>query len=106
MKTCASPAPARSPRKLDSLPRRERFDDWDLEHRYEIYSEWRHRYAPGVTHNTEHVFGLRVVKRYTPAACAARASRLSMAALARRRGCLLLLDQCRAVRELAQRTRS
>ena len=21
---------------------------------------WRHRYAPGVTHNTEHVFGLTV----------------------------------------------
>ena len=27
---------------------------------YEIYPHWRHRYAPGVTHNTEHVFGLSV----------------------------------------------
>lgn len=27
---------------------------------YEIYPEWRHRYAPGVTHNTEHVFALTV----------------------------------------------
>jgi dATP pyrophosphohydrolase len=27
---------------------------------YEIYPVWRHRYAPGVTHNTEHVFGLTV----------------------------------------------
>ena len=27
---------------------------------YDIYPEWRHRYAPGVTRNTEHVFGLRV----------------------------------------------
>jgi dATP pyrophosphohydrolase len=27
---------------------------------YEIYPEWRHRYAPGVTHNTEHVFALQV----------------------------------------------
>ena len=31
---------------------------WDIETRYEIYERWRHRYAPGVTHNTEHVFGL------------------------------------------------
>jgi dATP pyrophosphohydrolase len=31
---------------------------WNIENRYEIYPRWRHRYAPGVTHNTEHVFGL------------------------------------------------
>jgi dihydroneopterin triphosphate diphosphatase len=34
--------------------------DWQLANVYEIYPVWRHRYAPGVTHNTEHVFGLRV----------------------------------------------
>ena len=34
--------------------------DWDLRNVYEIYPVWRHRYAEGVTHNTEHVFGLRV----------------------------------------------
>jgi dATP pyrophosphohydrolase len=34
--------------------------DWQLENVYEIYPVWRHRYAPGVTHNVEHVFGLRV----------------------------------------------
>ena len=34
--------------------------DWHLRNVYEIYPVWRHRYAPGVTHNTEHVFGLRV----------------------------------------------
>lgn len=34
--------------------------DWALANVYEIYPVWRHRYAPGVTHNTEHVFGLRV----------------------------------------------
>ena len=33
---------------------------WGIETRYEIYERWRHRYAPGVTHNTEHVFGLRL----------------------------------------------
>jgi dihydroneopterin triphosphate diphosphatase len=34
--------------------------DWGLENVYEIYPQWRHRYAPGVTHNTERVFGLQV----------------------------------------------
>ena len=34
--------------------------DWRRQNRYEIYRRWRSRYAPGVTHNTEHVFGLRV----------------------------------------------
>ncbi len=35
-------------------------DDWMITNAYEIYPVWRHRYAPGVTHNTEHVFGLRL----------------------------------------------
>jgi len=34
--------------------------DWRLSNLYEIYPQWRHRYAPGVTRNTEHVFGLCV----------------------------------------------
>ncbi len=34
--------------------------DWNLQNIFEIYPVWRHRYATGVTHNTEHVFGLRV----------------------------------------------
>jgi len=33
------------------------------QNRYEIYRRWRSRYPPGVTHNTEHVFGLRVPQR-------------------------------------------
>ena len=32
--------------------------DWHIRNDYEIYEEWRWRYAPQVTHNTEHVFGL------------------------------------------------
>lgn len=32
--------------------------DWQHINRFEIYTRWRHRYAPGVTHNTEHVFSL------------------------------------------------
>ncbi len=34
--------------------------DWGLANTYEIYPRWRHRYAPGVTRNLEHVFGLCV----------------------------------------------
>jgi dATP pyrophosphohydrolase len=34
--------------------------DWRRENRYEIYLRWRGRYASGITHNTEHVFGLRL----------------------------------------------
>jgi len=37
--------------------------DWRKQNRYEIYRRWRSRYAPGVTHNVEHVFGLRVPQR-------------------------------------------
>ena len=33
---------------------------WNIETRFEIYARWRHRYAPGVTHNIEHVFGLKL----------------------------------------------
>ncbi|WP_091998862.1 dihydroneopterin triphosphate diphosphatase [Polaromonas sp. OV174] len=36
----------------------DRLHDWALTNIYEIYPVWRHRYAPGVTHNTEQVFGL------------------------------------------------
>ena len=35
--------------------------DWQLENVYDIYPRWRHRYAPGVIRNTEHVFGLCVL---------------------------------------------
>ena len=39
--------------------------DWHLSNVYEIYPVWRHRYAPGVTRNTEHVFGLQVPRDVT-----------------------------------------
>jgi dihydroneopterin triphosphate diphosphatase len=34
--------------------------NWRQQNVYEIYERWRHRYAPGVTQNTEHVFSLCV----------------------------------------------
>ncbi len=43
--------------------RQYRLEEWNLQNVYEIYPVWRHRYAPGVTHNTEHVFGLELPGR-------------------------------------------
>jgi dihydroneopterin triphosphate diphosphatase len=40
-----------------------RLVDWDIRNRFEIYRLWQSRYAPGVTHNTEHAFGLTVPER-------------------------------------------
>ena len=37
--------------------------DWQQTNTYEIFPEWRHRYAPGITENTEHVFSLEIPNR-------------------------------------------
>ncbi len=37
-----------------------RLDDWQVSNQFEIYKHWSGRYAPGITHNTEHVFGMCV----------------------------------------------
>jgi dATP pyrophosphohydrolase len=42
--------------------REHRLEPWNLQNVYEIYPIWRHRYPEGVTHNTEHVFGLEVAR--------------------------------------------
>ena len=36
---------------------------WHVANAFEIYAHWRHRFAPGATHNTEHVFGFRLPGR-------------------------------------------
>ena len=43
-----------------------RLRDWQLENIYDIYPRWLDRYAPGVTRNTEHRFGLRVPQPQAP----------------------------------------
>lgn len=43
--------------------------NWCLSNVYDIYPAWRHRYAPGITRNTEHVFGLHLSE-----SCAVRLS--------------------------------
>lgn len=42
---------------------RGRLEDWNVVNAFEIFAQWRHRYGPGVTHNTEHVFGLELPAR-------------------------------------------
>ena len=39
------------------------FIDWQMVNRYQIFAEWRHRYAPGITENIEHVFSLCLPER-------------------------------------------
>lgn len=45
--------------------------DCGIQNEYEIYEEWRWRYAPEVTHNIEHVFDL-LVPEPSPVTVAAR----------------------------------
>lgn len=45
--------------------------DWNIQNEYEIFEEWRWRYAPEVFHNTEHVFGL-LLPEPVPVSVAAR----------------------------------
>jgi dATP pyrophosphohydrolase len=35
----------------------------NLVYTFEIYAQWRHRFSPGTTHNTEHAFGFRLRQR-------------------------------------------
>jgi dihydroneopterin triphosphate diphosphatase len=46
--------------------RRLPLEAWNLQNVFEIYPLWRHRFAPGITHNTEHVFGLELPAPLAP----------------------------------------
>ena len=37
--------------------------DWRVQNRFEIFRNWSSRFAPGVTHNSERVFGLTLPER-------------------------------------------
>jgi dihydroneopterin triphosphate diphosphatase len=37
-----------------------RFVRWNLVRTFEIYPQWQHRFAPGTTHNEEHMFSLEI----------------------------------------------
>jgi len=45
---------------IDALQAGCQLSDWALENVYDIYPAWRWRYPPGVSRNTERVFGLCV----------------------------------------------
>ena len=40
--------------------RKYRLEDWGIENNFEIFNKHRSRYAEGVTHNREHIFGLEL----------------------------------------------
>lgn len=35
-------------------------EDWKISNTFEIFPEWRHRYAPGITDNAEHIFSIQI----------------------------------------------
>ena len=37
-----------------------RLERWNVVYTFEIYMQWRHRFAPGVIHNVENVFALEL----------------------------------------------
>lgn len=42
---------------------RGRLERWPVTYTFEIWRQWRHRFAPGVTHNVEHAFALELPGR-------------------------------------------
>ena len=48
---------------IDATQAGVRLANWQQENVYAIYPIWQHRYEPGVSYNTEHVFGLQIPGR-------------------------------------------
>ena len=44
-----------------------RLNPWNVAYTFEIFPQWRHRFAPGTTHNTEHVFSIALPGRIAAA---------------------------------------
>ncbi len=40
-----------------------RLERWNVVYTFEIYRQWRHRFAPGVMHNVENLFALELPAR-------------------------------------------
>ena len=43
---------------------------WNLAYTFEIFEQWRHRFQPGTTHNTEHVFSFELPAPVLPSLAA------------------------------------
>jgi dATP pyrophosphohydrolase len=44
--------------------RQGRLERWNVVYTFEIYPQWRHRFAPGVVQNVEHVFALELAQTF------------------------------------------
>ena len=61
-------AARRELREETGIPARpEALRRWNLAYTFEIFPQWRHRFMPGTTHNTEHVFSLELSGRVSAA---------------------------------------
>jgi dihydroneopterin triphosphate diphosphatase len=56
-------AAARELREETGIAAAGRLTRWNVVYTFEIYPQWRHRFAPGVLHNVEHVFALELATR-------------------------------------------
>lgn len=79
------------------------YTDWHHVNRYAIYPHWRHRYAPGVTHNTEHVFGLAVAARFDAVLAAREHTRFQWRAWREAADLCFSWTNAQAIRMLADR---
>jgi dihydroneopterin triphosphate diphosphatase len=86
---------------LETTP--DAFEDWHQVNRYTIYPHWRHRYAPGVTENTEQVFGLQVDARFEPRLAAAEHTAFRWLPWQEAADACFSWTNAQAIRSLAQR---
>ncbi len=77
--------------------------DWQQRNVYEIFETWRHRYAPGVTHNTEHVFSLCVPRDVVVTLAAREHLRFEWLALPEAAARCFSPSNAQAILELPQR---
>jgi dATP pyrophosphohydrolase len=80
--------------------------DWHKQNRYEIYRRWRSRYAPEVTHNTEHVFGLLVPEKVEITLAPREHLRFEWLPWRDAAGRVFSWSNAEAIRELPQRARN
>ncbi len=72
-----------------------RLEDWGIENNFEIFKQHRSRYAAGVTHNLEHIFGLELPAIAAGTTRTDRTPALRMAAVERGGRAHAVVDQSR-----------
>jgi dATP pyrophosphohydrolase len=81
----------------------ENMEDWRFSQNYEIFAHWRHRYAPGVTENTEHVFSSQVSRQSAVRLSAREHLRWKWLALEDAAEACFSWTNAKAIRELGRR---